>query len=203
MKESLEKIIKTVLLPKYPLIKDFKISVTKNGENNLYNVRYYIDGVIYDSLFKGDEYGLIKKLTDIESETKSLFNVLGPNKNDMFGVVRSYRYNKRDRNNINIKIIKESLEKLIRKVILPKYDWIKDFNISVTKGLEHDLYYVNYYVDDDIYDGLYVGDKKEIKAIKSETKNLFNVLGPDRYDVFGGVEIRGYKDIMKTRLKKY
>jgi hypothetical protein len=199
MKESLEKIIKTVLLPKYPLIKDFKTSVTKNGEHNLYNVRYYIDGVIYDSLFKGDEYGLIKKLTDIESETKSLFNLLGPNKNDMFGVVRSYRYNKRDRNNININIIKESLEKLIKRVMLKKYPWIKDFNISVTKGVEHDLYYVNYYVDDDIYDG----DKKEIKNIKSETKNLFNVLGPDRYDVFGGVEIRGYKEIMKTRLKKY
>jgi hypothetical protein len=83
--------------------------------------------------------------------------------------------------------MKESLEKLIRRVILKKYPWIKNFNIYVSKNGERDLYHVMYFVDDDIYDGLYVGDKKEINSIKSETKNLFDVLGPKKYDMFEGV----------------
>jgi len=92
--------------------------------------------------------------------------------------------------------MKESLEKLIRRVILKKYPWIKNFDISVSKDREDDLnlYYVRYYVDDAIYDDLYVGDKKKIKTIKSETINLFTVLGPSEYDMLDGVFLSVYED---------
>jgi hypothetical protein len=91
--------------------------------------------------------------------------------------------------------MKESLEKLIRRVILKKYQWIKNFDISVSKHGDYlNLYYVRYYVDNDIYDGLYVGDKKEIKTIMSETKNLFTVLGPGEYDMLDGVFFSIYGD---------
>ena len=90
--------------------------------------------------------------------------------------------------------MKESLEKIIRKVILKKYPWIKDFDISVSKHEEHDLYYVRYYVDNDIYDGLYIGDKKEINRIRYETKNLYTVLGPSEYDMLDGVFFAIYED---------
>jgi hypothetical protein len=92
--------------------------------------------------------------------------------------------------------MKEPLEKLIGKVIVKKYPWIKDFDISVSKDREDDLdlYYVRYYVDDDIYDGLYIGDKKEINHIRYETKNLFNVLGPSEYDMLDGVFFSVYED---------
>jgi hypothetical protein len=92
--------------------------------------------------------------------------------------------------------MKESLEKLIRKVILKKYQWLKDFDISLSKDREDDLnlYYVRYYVDDAIYDDLYVGDKKKIKTIKSETINLFTVLGPGEYDMLDGVFFAIYED---------
>ena len=92
--------------------------------------------------------------------------------------------------------MKESLEKLIRKVILKKYQWLKDFDISLSKDREDDLnlYYVRYYVDDAIYDDLYVGDKKKIKTIKSETINLFDVLGPSEYDMLDGVFFSIYED---------
>jgi hypothetical protein len=83
--------------------------------------------------------------------------------------------------------MKEALEKLIRRVVLPKYVWIKNFDISVSKNKSYNLYHVSYYVDDDIYDSLYDGDRKKINRIKSETKNLFTVLGPDKYDLFEGV----------------
>jgi hypothetical protein len=92
--------------------------------------------------------------------------------------------------------MKEALERLIRRVILKKYQWIKNFDISVSRDREDDLdlYYIRYYVDNDIYDGLYVGDKKEIKTIKSETKNLFTVLGPSEYDMLDGVFFSIYGD---------
>jgi hypothetical protein len=90
--------------------------------------------------------------------------------------------------------MKEALEKLIRRVILKKYQWIKNFDVPVSKHDDLNLYYVRYYVDNDIYDGLYVGDNKEIKNIISETKNLFNVLGPDRYDLLEGVFFSIYGD---------
>jgi hypothetical protein len=83
--------------------------------------------------------------------------------------------------------MKEALDKLISKVILPNYDWIKNFNIYVSKNGENDLYHVIYYVDDDLYDSLYDGDRKKINRIKSETKNLYKVLGPNKNDVFEGV----------------
>jgi hypothetical protein len=90
--------------------------------------------------------------------------------------------------------MKESLEKIIRRVILKKYPWIKDFDISVSKHEEYDLYYVRYYVDNDIYDDLYVGDMKEINRIRYETKNLFTVLGPNEYDMLDGVFFSIYGD---------
>ena len=92
--------------------------------------------------------------------------------------------------------MKESLERLIRRVILKKYPWIKNFDISVSKDREDDLdlYYVRYYVDDVIYDDLYVGDKKEINRIRYETKNLYTVLGPSEYDMLDGVFFSIYGD---------
>jgi hypothetical protein len=79
------------------------------------------------------------------------------------------------------------LDRLIRKIVLPKYAWIKNFKVSVNKKEKKDSYYVYYFIDEDLYDSLYERNRKELNGIKSETKELYDVLGPNKNDVFEGV----------------
>ncbi len=91
-------------------------------------------------------------------------------------------------------MMKVLLDRLIRKIVLPKYDWIKNFNISVNRKEKGDSYYVYYFIDEDVYDSLYEGNRKKLNGIKSETKELYDVLGPDKDDVFEGVVFFNNKD---------
>jgi hypothetical protein len=92
--------------------------------------------------------------------------------------------------------MKESLEKLIKRLILPKYPWIKDFTVTLNKDNGLSFYAVRYYIDDDMYDENYLYDefnRMKINHIKSETKNLYSVLGPSQYDWFHGSSFHSYK----------
>jgi hypothetical protein len=95
--------------------------------------------------------------------------------------------------------MKESLEKIIRRVILPKYDWIKNFRIYVDKYGERNLYNVRYYIDDDVFDKIYEVDDDgytdKVNNIESDTKNLYNVLGPSQYDMLDGTGFRSHRDM--------
>jgi hypothetical protein len=87
--------------------------------------------------------------------------------------------------------MEESLKKSIREVILPKYDWIKDFYVTGIKDGVQNLYTVHYYVEDDLYNE---DDRIEINRIKSDTKNLYNSLGPSEYDFLNNLSFSSYED---------
>jgi hypothetical protein len=75
MEESLRKIIKKVILPKYPWITDFAVITTKNETINLYGVYYYTYDDLYDEKNRD-------KFDDVRSTTKTLYDVLGPSSSD-------------------------------------------------------------------------------------------------------------------------
>jgi hypothetical protein len=85
--------------------------------------------------------------------------------------------------------MEESLKKLIKRVILPKYPWITDFNVIDKEIGEFNRYSVHYYVN---YDRYY--NPGEFGAVKSDTKTLYNVLGPSPSDSFEGTAFRDYED---------
>lgn len=174
MKESLEKLIRKVILKKYSWIKDLNISVNNRGSWNTFTVRYYID----DSLSNNNDKN---ELNVIKSETKNLYSVLGPNRNDLLEDVVFFSYK-------GLKM-KESLEKLIERVILPRYNWIKDFYVTGIKDGVQNLYTVHYYVNDDLYNE---DDKVEINHVKSDTKNLYDSLGPSEYDFLNNLSFTSY-----------
>jgi hypothetical protein len=172
MEKVFEKLIKRVLLPKYPWIKDFIVTVNKkDGANNFYSVRFNID----DELYNEDEK---KKIARIRTEIKNLYNVLGPSKNDFLKDVSFIGG--------EVSKMEESLKKLIRKIILRKYPWIKNFDITVIEDGVQNLYGVTYYVEPDEDGNFTVTD--EFKVVESETSNLYRVLGPSGNDWFSGVK---------------
>lgn len=179
MKESLEKLINRIILKKYPWVSDFAITITKTGKHNFYKIRYYIDNDLYNEDDKNKIYA-------ITSDSKNLFDVLGPDRYDLFNGVSFF-------NNKGLKM-EESLKKLIEKSILPKYDWIKDFNVTGIEDGAQNLYSVRYYVDDDLYNE---DDRNEINRIKSETKNLYNSLGPSEYDFLNSLSFHSYQNYYK------
>jgi len=174
MKESLEKLIRKVILKKYSWIKDLDISVNNRGSWNAFTVRYYIDDSLSDNSDKNE-------LNVIKTETKNLYSVLGPNRNDLLEDVVFFSYK-------GLKM-KETLEKLIKRVILPKYNWIKDFYVTGIKDGVQNLYTVHYYVDDDLYNE---DDRIEINHVKSDTKNLYDSLGPSEYDFLNNLSFTSY-----------
>jgi hypothetical protein len=176
MKESLEKLIRKVILKKYQWLKDFVVKEDKRGRYNFYVVRYYIDDDLYNDRDRN-------KINVIKSETKNLYTVLGPDRYDILEGVMFFSHK-------GLKM-EESLKKLIGKVILPKYDWIKDFNVTGTKDGVQNLYNVHYYVDDYLYNE---DDRVEINRIKSDTKNLYNSLEPSEYDFLNDLSFSSYED---------
>ena len=87
------------------------------------------------------------------------------------------------------------LEKIIRRIILPKYPWIKDFDVRVIKEYPkgaQNFYSVYYYPETDEDGGFTVTD--EFEHVESDTKNLYSVLGPTEYDWFSGVSFRSYEN---------
>lgn len=172
MEKVFEKLIKKVLLPKYPWIKDFIVTVNKkDGANNFYSVRFDIDDELYD----GDEK---KKIARIKTEIKNLYSVLGPSRNDFLKDVSFI--------GSEVSKMEESFKKLIRKIILPKYPWIKNFDITVTVDGAQNLYGVTYYVEPGEDGNFTVTD--EFKVVESETWDLYHGLGPSGNDWFSGVK---------------
>lgn len=76
MKEALEKVIRGIILKKYPIVKAFKVEKVDSG----YKVDYYLGRDVTSS----DGYGLL-------NTTENLFKMLSNNKEDIF-VELSYYY---------------------------------------------------------------------------------------------------------------
>lgn len=78
-----------------------------------------------------------------------------------------------------------SLHKVIRALVLRKYDWIVDYRIEFYFGaLER--YTIYYYVNPDENGTLTVTE--EIKEADELTHNLFKMLAPKSYQILDGVE---------------
>jgi hypothetical protein len=97
--------------------------------------------------------------------------------------------------------MKEGLNKIIRKIILPKYPSVKDYEIEVhtfrppidgSKKIGHERYWVKYFLTPDEDGSFTVTD--DLKKIEDLTKTLFSVLGPKNYQNFEGVEFYSSED---------
>jgi len=88
--------------------------------------------------------------------------------------------------------MRQGLEKLIRKIILKKYPYIVDFEVIRTiNEMSRNIYYrVNLFIDTNTTPDDLPEDK-----IKSEVKNLFQVLGPYENEKFDGT---GFYKIAKN-----
>jgi hypothetical protein len=96
--------------------------------------------------------------------------------------------------------MKEGLEKLIRRVILKKYPWVKDFDVDKIKDGNfswRDMYGVTYHIDYRLLADEYLKDDEDgyvvLNKLRSETKHLYNILGPSPSDGWYGVTFKIYK----------
>lgn len=93
--------------------------------------------------------------------------------------------------------MKQGLEKIIKKVILKKYPWIKDFGVIEIKTpgdspKEH-IYGVSYYIDYKLLADTSDDGEVALKKLRSETKHVYDVLGPSPSDGFVGSTFKIYK----------
>ena len=81
--------------------------------------------------------------------------------------------------------MRQGLEKLIRKIILKKYPYIFDFEVVRNMNdMSQRIYYrVNLFIDTNTTPDDFPKDK-----IKSDVRNLFQVLGPYNNEYFEGTE---------------
>ena len=95
--------------------------------------------------------------------------------------------------------MKEALDKLINKLVLPKYPFIKDYEIIVdtfrpslggSKKIGSEVYRFVYNVTTDKFETPLLDD--DLYEIARLTESLFKMLGPMHYQKFGGV--RFYTD---------
>jgi len=96
--------------------------------------------------------------------------------------------------------MKESLEKLIRKVILKKYPWVKGFDVDKITDSNfswRNMYGVTYHIDYRLLVDEYLKDGEDgyvfLNKLKSETKHLYDILGPSPSDGWYGVTFKTYK----------
>jgi hypothetical protein len=91
--------------------------------------------------------------------------------------------------------MKESLEKIIKKLLLRKYPIIEDFEIivdtfrppiGVGKKIGHERYRVNYFVTRD-GDGTFER-AEDMRNVEELTTTLFKLLGPAIYQKLEGVD---------------
>jgi len=92
-----------------------------------------------------------------------------------------------------------AFNKVIKKLILPKFPWITDYEVLVddyrkwngTPNDKGEYYRVNYFVDrdwlDEVDDDEWLGLDK-IREVKDRTKTLFMALGFDKHQKLEGVE---------------
>lgn len=91
--------------------------------------------------------------------------------------------------------MKGSLEKIINKLVVSKYPWIKDFEIKVyrfspsmngSKKIGYETYEVIYNVNPDEDGTFTVTD--ELAKVEELTETLFKMIGPEHYQNFNGVK---------------
>jgi len=91
--------------------------------------------------------------------------------------------------------MKESLDKLINKLVLRKYPFIEDYEIKVdtfrpslggSKKIGSEVYRFEYTVTPDKYETSVVED--DLYEIARLTETLYKMLGPKDYQKFGGVK---------------
>lgn len=90
-------------------------------------------------------------------------------------------------------MIKVALEKLVNNLILKKYLFLEDFEIRLYKAGRAVGYYEPtetytfvFYVKPEL-DGTFTIDD-EFEEIEKLSKKLFKIIGPSRYQLYGGVE---------------
>ena len=97
--------------------------------------------------------------------------------------------------------MKEGLEKIIKKIILPKYPFIKDYDINVStfspaiggsKKIAYQKFRVIYYVSPDENGEFTVNE--DFEKISNSTETLFKMLLPKEYQRFDDVEFYSYED---------
>jgi hypothetical protein len=94
--------------------------------------------------------------------------------------------------------MKESLEKLIKRVILKKHPWVKDFNVGKINDFSwRDMYGVTYHIDYKLLADEYLKDDEDgyivLNKLRSETKHLYDILGPSPSDGWYGITFKIYK----------
>jgi hypothetical protein len=78
------------------------------------------------------------------------------------------------------------LYKLLNRIVLREYKWIEKCEIDSSYDRPWETFTIVYYTDSvDIKNR-----KDEVKEIKDLTEDLFKVLGPERTQIFGGIEFR-------------
>jgi len=96
--------------------------------------------------------------------------------------------------------MKESLDKLINKLVLRKYPFIVDYEIKVdtfrpglggSKKIGSEVYRFEYTVSPDKYETVVEDDLYEIARL---TETLYKMLGPKDYQKFGGVKFYSDED---------
>ncbi len=185
-KIALDKIIKKIVFPKYPSIKDCEIIVHtyrppigdgKKIGYERFRVNYFLTPDKDGTFTVTDD---IKKIEDL---TKTLFNMLGPKNYQSLDGVEFYSY---EDNNV--------LDKVIKKNVLPKYPWIVDYKISSAIEGEWGVdrktyYYVNYFINPEWRknndDEVLLNDMKKVEDI---TKTLYKSLGFDENNKLGSVD---------------
>jgi len=97
--------------------------------------------------------------------------------------------------------MKEALDKLIKKLVLRKYPFIKDYEIIVdtfrpfalnSKKIGSEVYRFEYTVTPD-ENGKFPYDSDFYK-IAELTETLFKMLGPEGYQSFGGAKFYSNED---------
>lgn len=78
-----------------------------------------------------------------------------------------------------------SLNKVISKLIVPKYPWIVDYDLSMyfNSGIEN--YTITYYIVPD-KDGSFTVSE-ELGQLEKLTYNLFKILGPERHQIIDSI----------------
>ena len=93
--------------------------------------------------------------------------------------------------------MKKGLEKIIEKVILKKYPWIKHFSVVEIKNPADShkeyIYGVSYYIDYKLLADTSDDGEVALKNLRSETKHVYDVLGPSPSDGFVGSSFKIYK----------
>lgn len=90
MKESLEKIIKRIILPKYPFIVDYEVTKTGDDMYKRYGRYFYRVNLFLDVDITPEDFPSNK----ISGDMENLFSVLGPNDDEVLEGTEFYRSNR-------------------------------------------------------------------------------------------------------------